>query len=248
MKLNSVNKTLLTLLVIASASLGGRTFAQQKWAGMQFQGQDFLNKMVVAVTKYVGECPGSKFDQVAKYTFRSHVEPAPGLEVLIENISPGARTDKKKPYTVRRYDTAQGAEFAEVKIHDHGKHGKKHLTVLPGKNTFEWKIFEGDFDKKSRTVTGLVDSGKFYIEMENDVRTVQRDIEYSITNYCKQYHPRKPTLTDGPMKIPTPSAKDTIATRRSRATVTAAKLSPTTARKTKPATPGPTPWSTSLTS
>lgn len=193
MILNKVNKILLSILTLALVSTAVRANANQKWAGMHFQGIDYLNKLVVRAVEYVGECEGYEQEQVHKYTFKSHVEPAPGLEVLIENVTPGARTDKKKPYTVRKYNTAVGAEFAETKIHDHGKHGRKHLTLVPSsKNEFTYKIFSGDFDKKSRTVTGLVDEGTFYIELTKQTQTKQRDIQWQVKNYCKAH----PTYTN----------------------------------------------------
>jgi hypothetical protein len=106
--------------------------------------------------------------------------PAPGLRVVIRNVTPGI-DQHPSPYTDREYDKAPMSEGFKVSLGTN--HSGRYLAVQPGKNDFFYEI------KRGNTV---LESGAFIASIDHQTKSVERDntshpYSFSIESVrCKQ--------------------------------------------------------------
>jgi hypothetical protein len=90
----------LVVFSLAFSVLPALANAPNAEVGFEFEGFQTLNSATVVSTEYTGECPGSQRETVKARFLSSTTPPAPGLRVIIRNVSRGFGGDSA-PNTVR---------------------------------------------------------------------------------------------------------------------------------------------------
>ena len=149
--------------------------AQTPTAGFEFEGYG-LNRAMIEVTNYIGDCPGTNESEL-KARFTSSIKPKPGQRVIIRNITAGV-DGSKPPYTNREYDRGRSSEATRMTFS--GSHNKQYFGVLPGLNTFEFGIVTGRKKRDYRVVT----QGIFNAAIDRQLVTRQRDASWFHETFC----------------------------------------------------------------
>jgi hypothetical protein len=134
--------------------------------GWEFEGQIEASSAVINVTKYTGDCPGTKSSTLKARFSSVETPPGPKHRVVVRNLSRGMA--QPKPYTDREY--SQGSSSEPTLMEFGAEHSDKKLRVLNGKNTFEYEIQnEGRVVKRGQfmsniqeDLTSLVRNGKWF--------------------------------------------------------------------------------------
>ena len=109
---------------------------------------------------YTGDCPGSWYSSWDNVSFRSETAlPAQFQRVRITNINTGGYTDRE--YDERR---ARSESFSMRWL---PTHSGRFLAVRTGSNTLDYVI--------SNRQTGVIETGRFQIEVEKQEKTEERD-------------------------------------------------------------------------
>jgi hypothetical protein len=129
--------------------------------------------------KYIGQC-GNHFESepeaVAGFYSKTR-KPAPGLRVIVRNITFGFAGDPR-PNTDREYYNGDISEGFLIKYGD--RHNRRYLAVQPGNNEFDYVIKSGQ---------NILESGKFSVKF--DRITESRDPVPVVESYCAYYHEEK---------------------------------------------------------
>jgi len=111
--------------------------------GFETEGETTLNKITIPHYQYTGECPGEEDGSIKTWFTSSEFVPMPKERVIIHNISRGISPDpEKQPFTDREYVKGRSSEEIDMKIGH--EHNIQFFQVLPGVNTFEYEIRNGD--------------------------------------------------------------------------------------------------------
>jgi hypothetical protein len=140
--------------------------------GIEFEGFRELNTARVIATEFVGECPGNAIRPLNARFISSTTPPAPGLRVVVRNITRGMGGDIA-PYTDREYNDGQRSEGFIVLPST--RHNGRYLAVLEGINDFEYQIKRNG---------AIIESGTFSVEIEQRTRTIARDAQIVYEEYC----------------------------------------------------------------
>jgi hypothetical protein len=111
--------------------------------------------------------------------------PAPGLRVRVTNVSWGMDRDPY-PYTDRDYDEGDLSDRTILDLDD--EHHTRTLSVRPGVNQFEYRIYRERGDQ-------TVESGRFDLDVEVVQRGPIERLPYcewrqdcSVIGPCRWYH------------------------------------------------------------
>jgi hypothetical protein len=126
--------------------------------------------------RYSGQCSGSDAPEGAARFFSKTRKPAPGLRVIVRNITFGFSGDQK-PHTDREYFHGDISEGFLVKFGDY--HNGQYLAVQPGTNQFDYVIKSGQI---------VLESGKFSMNIAKKIITEQRDAYPTSESYCDHYY------------------------------------------------------------
>ena len=126
---------------------------------------------VLITTTYTGECPGTFYGTVDQVSFLSETAPpAPFQRVRITNLTTGGFTDRE--YDERR---VRSEPFS---MGWSSSHSGRYLALEKGRNTLNYAIA----NRKS----GVVETGRFAIEMSLQEQSKERDFSFVTTdNYCE---------------------------------------------------------------
>ena len=121
---------------------------------------------------YTGDCPGSWYSSWDNVSFRSETAlPAQFQRVRITNINTGGYTDRE--YDERR---ARSESFSMRWL---PTHSGRFLAVNIGSNTLDYVI--------SNRQTGVIETGRFTIEVEKQEKTEERDFSsVEQLKYCDE--------------------------------------------------------------
>ncbi|MGQ9871200.1 hypothetical protein [Leptodesmis sp.] len=109
--------------------------------GLVVDGQSQLNTARITNIEYRGECPGRKAGTVPARFMSTATLPAPGRRVIVRNVSLGVR-DNPFPFTDRDYSQGRSSEATLLAYGT--KQELKTFSVIPGVNSFEYEIKQGD--------------------------------------------------------------------------------------------------------
>lgn len=132
------------------------------------QSGQVLTRLRFQLAKYVGDCPseynsGGIFKEIS--FFFPGERPAPHRRVIIENERTGGYTD-------REYDeTRERSQTFRIGIDD--VHRGPFLAVLPGSNTLNFRILEGENEIKSGSLSLTVETEKR--EITRNYSTITKD-------------------------------------------------------------------------
>jgi hypothetical protein len=150
--------------------------------GFKFQASQKLNVgtiVTLSVTETYtvdsGRCHGPFYYSNFQTRTRQYIEaagraefisstmlPAPGLRVVIRNVTPGI-DQNPSPYTDREYDKTPMSEGFKVSFGT--SHNGRYLAVQPGKNDFSYEI------KRGNTV---LESGAFIASTDHQTKSIER--------------------------------------------------------------------------
>jgi hypothetical protein len=148
-----------------------RTASPQARVGWEFEGQSIASSVAIEVTKYTGDCPGTKSSTLKARFSSQEVLPAPKHRVIVRNVTPGLA--QPRPYTDREY--SQGSSSEPTLIEFGTEHSERRLRVLRGKNTFEYEI-----QNEGR----VVKADKFTSNIQENVITLARDGKWFDGEVC----------------------------------------------------------------
>ncbi|KAM3095311.1 hypothetical protein ACKFKF_25305 [Phormidesmis sp. 146-12] len=157
--------------------------AQPTQTGLKFRDSPALNVGVlyslrVTATYQVdsGQCHGPVYlskpqtytrnytdEPASRAVFISKTMPAPGLRVVIRNITPGI-DQNPSPYTDREYDKAPTSEGFKVNVGV--AHSGRYLAVREGKNDFSYEI---------KRANSVIESGSFTATIQRQTKAITRD-------------------------------------------------------------------------
>jgi hypothetical protein len=137
---------------------------------------DPANLAYLVEKKYTGQCRGnSEPEAVAKFYSKTR-KPAPGLRVIVRNITFGFSGDTR-PNTDREYYNGDISEGFLIKYGDH--HSGRYLAVQHGNNEFDYVIKSGQ---------NILESGKFSIKFDRKITTEYRHSTPVVESFCAYYH------------------------------------------------------------
>jgi hypothetical protein len=145
--------------------------APQARVGWEFEGQTEASNVAIDVTKYTGDCPGTKSSTLKARFSSQEVSPAPKHRVIVRNVSPGLA--QPRPYTDREY--SQGGNSEPTLMEFGAEHSDKRLRVLRGKNTFEYEI---------RNEGRVVKTGKFMSNIQENSTSLVRNAKWFDGEVC----------------------------------------------------------------
>lgn len=152
-------------------------------SGFKFQASQELNVgtiMTLSVTETYtvdsGGCHGPFYYSNFQTRTRQHIEetgraefmsstvlPAPGLRVVIRNVTSGINQNPS-PYTDREYNKALMSEGFKVSFST--SHNGRYLAVQPGKNNFSYEIKRGN---------AVLESGAFTASIDHQTKSIERN-------------------------------------------------------------------------
>lgn len=156
--------------------------AQPTQTGLKFRNSPVLNvgvlySLLVTETYQVdsGRCHGPVYlsepetrtrnytaEPAGRAVFISKTMPAPGLRVVIRNVTPGI-DQNPSPYTDREYDKAPTSEGFKVNVGT--AHSGRYLAVREGKNDFSYEI---------KQANSVIESGSFTATIERQTKAITR--------------------------------------------------------------------------
>nr|WP_286824137.1 hypothetical protein [Microcystis sp. LSC13-02] len=141
--------------------------------GLEIIGSPSLNRLVIPMYRYTGECPGSS-KGIVKASFTSTAfPPSRDRRVIVRNVSRGvARVARDPfPFTDRDYSRGRGSEITEITIGS--GHDGQFLIVRQGENDFDYTIKEKNTIVDQGTFTAYVETATI-VEEKNKVPTTKR--------------------------------------------------------------------------
>lgn len=136
---------------------------------MEIIGSPSLNRLVIPMYRYTGECPGFS-KGIVKASFTSTAfPPSRDRRVIVRNVSRGVASDPF-PFTDRDYSRGRGSEITEITIGP--GHDRRFLIVRQGENDFDYKIKEKNTIVDEGTFTAYVETTTI-VEERNKVPTTK---------------------------------------------------------------------------
>ena len=142
--------------------------------GFEVMGSPDLNRIVIPMYKYTGDCPGVSKGKVRASFTSIFALPSENRRVIVRNVSRGIESDPF-PYTDREYNRERGSEFTEIIIGT--RHTNRYLIVREGENTFEYEI-------KEEETKEIVEQGKFTASVEINPIEQERNKEPKTKFVC----------------------------------------------------------------
>ncbi|ARI82234.1 hypothetical protein [Microcystis aeruginosa] len=137
--------------------------------GLEIIGSPSLNRLVIPMYRYTGECPGFS-KGIVKASFTSTAfPPSRDRRVMVRNVSRGVASDPF-PFTDRDYSRGRGSEITEITIGP--GHDRLYLIVRQGENDFDYKIKEKNTIVDQGTFTAYVETTTI-VEERNKVPTTK---------------------------------------------------------------------------
>jgi hypothetical protein len=138
--------------------------------GLEIIGSPSLNRLVIPMYRYTGECPGSS-KGIVKASFTSTAfPPSRDRRVIVRNVSRGVASDPF-PFTDRDYSRGRGSQITEITIGS--GHDGQFLIVRQGENDFDYTIKEKNTIVDQGTFTAYVETATI-VEEKNKVPTTKR--------------------------------------------------------------------------
>ena len=136
--------------------------------GLEIIGSPSLNRLVIPMYRYTGECPGFS-KGIVKASFTSTAfPPSQDRRVIVRNVSRGVASDPF-PFTDRDYSRGRGSEITEITIGP--GHDRLYLIVRQGENDFDYKIKEKNTIVDEGTFTAYVETTTIVEERNKEPRT-----------------------------------------------------------------------------
>lgn len=149
--------------------------------GLEIIGSPSLNRLVIPMYRYTGECPGFS-KGIVKASFTSTAfPPSRDRRVIVRNVSRGmARVNSYRfpstervhpfPFADRDYSRGRGSEITEITIGS--GHDGQFLIVRQGENDFDYTIKEKNTIVDEGTFTAYVETTTI-VEEKNKVPTTK---------------------------------------------------------------------------
>jgi len=138
--------------------------------GLEIIGSPSLNRLVIPMYRYTGECPGFS-KGIVKASFTSTAfPPSRDRRVIVRNVSRGVASDPF-PFTDRDYSRGRGSQITEITIGS--GHDGQFLIVRQGENDFDYTIKEKNTIVDQGTFTAYVETATI-VEEKNKVPTTKR--------------------------------------------------------------------------
>lgn len=144
--------------------------AESPEVGLEIIGSPSLNRLVIPMYRYTGECPGFS-KGIVKASFTSTAfPPSRDRRVIVRNVSRGVASDPF-PFTDRDYSRGRGSQITEITIGS--GHDGQFLIVRQGENDFDYTIKEKNTIVDQGTFTAYVETTTI-VEEKNKVPTTKR--------------------------------------------------------------------------
>ena len=148
--------------------------------GIESEGQTVLNLITIPYYQYTGECPGEAYGSIKGWFTSSETVPTTNRRVIIRNISRGM-SPEEPPYTDREYFKGRASEGIAMRFGN--QHDDRFFRVLPGLNTFEYEVRNGDTVIKRGLFKSQVFKSTPIVEQRDRVRETESvPIEYQEWN------------------------------------------------------------------
>jgi len=136
--------------------------------GLEIIGSPSLNRLVIPMYRYTGECPGFS-KGIVKASFTSTAfPPSRDRRVIVRNVSRGVASDPF-PFTDRDYSRGRGSQITEITIGS--GHDGQFLIVRQGENDFDYTIKEKNTIVDQGTFTAYVETTTIVEERNKEPRT-----------------------------------------------------------------------------